>query len=110
MERAMTQPVALSKRRVALAVAGSVGVLAGTLMAFAPAASAAGTQYAVSEVPVTGIAETVAADPATNTIYAVTGGPSGVDVIDGATNTVTAQIALPFAPNLIAVDPASDTV
>jgi DNA-binding beta-propeller fold protein YncE len=104
--------------RVALSLAGAVSLLAGPLLAFAPAASAASSTFAVTEVPVNYTAGSVAADPATNTVYATvyTLGPvtvvdgTTVAVINGTTNTLTARLILPSDPVLVAVDSASDTV
>jgi YVTN family beta-propeller protein len=50
----------------------------------------------------------LAVDPATDTVYVITG--SGVSVINGATNQVTATIPLSAAPGAIATDPATNTV
>jgi YVTN family beta-propeller protein len=50
----------------------------------------------------------MAVDPSTNTIYV--SGNKAVWVIDGATNTVTATIPLPWQANGIAVDPSTHTV
>jgi DNA-binding beta-propeller fold protein YncE len=87
----------------------AAGVLAGAALVLAPASSAASSAYTVSEVPVAaGLVDSVAADPATDTIYADDG--DGIAAIDGATNTVTAVISLPTAPGALAVDEASDTV
>jgi YVTN family beta-propeller protein len=99
-------------RRVALRAAAVAGVLVGTVMTFAPASSAASQAYAATELqfgPVAGdIGGGVAADPATDTVYAATGG-SGVAVINGASGKVTAQIKIPVGPVTVAVDQASDT-
>jgi large repetitive protein len=73
-------------------------------------ASAGGSGYAVSRVVVAGAADSVAADPATGTIYVGTSGPNGVAVLDGATGKITATVSLPYNTDAIAVDSASDTV
>ena len=58
----------------------------------------------------------IAVDSATDTVYvsveSSSGGPNGVDVINGATNTVATTIAEPAnaAPYGLAVDTATDTI
>ncbi len=66
----------------------------------------AATNTLTTAIPIS--AGVLAADPATNTVYAGTAG--GVSVINGATNQVTATIALSAAPVTIATDPATNTV
>ncbi len=66
----------------------------------------AATNTLTTAIPIS--AGVLAADPATNTVYAGTAG--GVSVINGATNQVTATIALSAAPVTIATDPAANTV
>ena len=66
----------------------------------------AATNTLTTAIPIS--AGVLAADPATNTVYAGTAG--GVSVINGATNQVTATIALSAAPGAIATDPATNTV
>jgi YVTN family beta-propeller protein len=95
--------------RVALSLAGALSVVAGMALAFAPAASAASSTYAVTEVPFFCCATGVAADPATDTVY-VAAPNDEVAVVDGATDAVTAQIGVANFPALVAVDQASDTV
>ncbi len=98
-------------RTVSLAVAGAVALLAGMVLVFAPASSAASTAFAVTEVPVAAAtAGSVTTDQTTDTVYAATSSPPGVAVLDGATNAVTGQISLPFAPTLVTADPVTDTV
>src|SRR5215469_8178235 len=94
--------------RVALRAAAVVSLLVSTMLVSGPAAATPSSAYAVTEVPVGGVVEGAAADPATNTVY-VSGG-SGVAVIDGASDAVIAQISLPQLPSAIAVDQTSDTV
>jgi YVTN family beta-propeller protein len=97
-------------RRAALRAAVVVSLLAGVGMAFAPASSAAGSTYAVTEVPASNYGLLgVAADPVTDTVYA-TDNQNVVTVIDGADNTVTTQIDLRSRLDFVAVDQASDTV
>ncbi len=97
--------------RVALSLAGVMSLLAGTLLALAPAASAASSTFAVTEVPaVAGFPNSVAVDPATNTVYAGIENDHAVAVIDGASNAETALINLPNFLDTVAVDPATDTV
>ena len=57
-----------------------------------------------------GLPNSVAVDPATNTVYAGIDNGHAVAVIDGASNAETALINLPNIPNTVAVDPATDTV
>lgn len=83
-------------------------LLAASLGAGIPAASAANSGFAVSRIPGSTTAALVAADAVTNTIYQVDSG-TGVTVIDGVTGSVTATISAPGAGN-VAVDPATDTV
>jgi YVTN family beta-propeller protein len=52
----------------------------------------------------------VAVNSTTNTIYAVNSYASTVAVIDGATNAVTATIAVPSVPLGVAVNPVTNTV
>ncbi|HUB41312.1 MAG TPA: putative Ig domain-containing protein [Streptosporangiaceae bacterium] len=58
----------------------------------------------------------IAVDSTTNTVYvsvaSSSGGPNGVDVINGATNTVTTTITEPdgVGPDGLAVDSATDTI
>jgi large repetitive protein len=58
----------------------------------------------------------IAVDSATNTVYvsvaSSSGGPNGVDVINGTTNTVTTTITEPagVGPDGLAVDSATDTI
>jgi YVTN family beta-propeller protein len=86
-----------------------VSLLAGALLVAVPAAASASATYAVTELPVAGPVTRVAADSATNTIYAATAGV-GLTVMSGASGTVTAQISLPALPSAVTVDQASDTV
>jgi YVTN family beta-propeller protein len=51
----------------------------------------------------------VAVDQATNTVYVVCGLGNSVDVINGATNSLTAIIVMPGA-GALAVDPATDKI
>jgi YVTN family beta-propeller protein len=105
--------VALGKSwRAILSVAGAASLLVGVAMALTPASAAASSTYAVTEVPIAAtLVDGVAADPATNTVYAdVSVQPYAIAVINGATDAVTAQINLPFEPGVVAVDSASDTV
>ncbi len=97
------------RRPGALTLAGAVSLLAGTLLVAAPASAAPSSTYAVTEVPSFCCVESVAADQATDTVYATS--PNGdVEVIDGANNTVSSQISVSNFPGGIAVDQASDTV
>ena len=66
----------------------------------------AATNTLTTAIPIS--AGALAADPATNTIYA--GTDNSVSVISGATNQVTATIALSAEPGAIATDPAAHTV
>jgi large repetitive protein len=103
----------LGERRwpsTAVRAAVVITALAGTALVAAPAASAASSAYAVTEVPVGYDATGVAADPATDTVYAALNNGHAVAVIDGATNTLTAQVGLPISPAFVAVDQAADTV
>lgn len=83
---------------------------AGALLALAPAASAASSTYAATELPVGDAVSSVAADPANNTVYAALSGDNAVGVIDGADNTLTAKVSVSDGPYALAVDQASDTV
>ena len=106
-------PRARRRRRAALSLAGAASLLAGTFLALAPAASAANSTFAVTEVgTAAAVASGIAADPVTDTVYAATsaGSDNGIAVIDAATNTLTTQISLADTPTVVAVDPASDTV
>lgn len=94
--------------RVTFALAGTACLLAGTLLALGSADAAASAAYAVTEVPNSTATYEVAADPHDNTVYAVTS--FGLDVINGATNTITAHITTTLPPDAVAVDPVSDTV
>jgi DNA-binding beta-propeller fold protein YncE len=96
-------------RRAVISVAGAVTLFAGFGLALAPASSAASSTFAVTELPVGSITESIATDPATNTVYAATS-TAGIAVINGATNTVTSQINVPPSSGALAVDTASDTV
>jgi large repetitive protein len=100
-------------RRVALRVVAAVSLMAGAVIVLSPAGSAASSAYAVTELQfgpgVADIGGGVAADPATDTVYAATG-DSGVAVINGASGTVAAQIKVPLAAVAVAVDQASDSV
>jgi YVTN family beta-propeller protein len=51
----------------------------------------------------------VAVNPATNTAYVTNYGSGTVSVIDEATNTVTANIAVGSGPTGVAVNPATNT-
>jgi large repetitive protein len=95
--------------RAALSIAGIAGLLASVVTALAPAA-ASSSEFAVTRVPVSSMADSVAADPATGTVYATTVKPAGIAVIDGATDMVTATISTGFVPEVVAVDPSADTV
>jgi YVTN family beta-propeller protein len=108
----MRPSAALGPRRIpraVLRIAAVVSMLAGTALVVAPAASAAGSTYATTELPFCcqGVVG-VAADPATDTVYA--GASGGVAIIDGATDTVIAQNQVPDDAAVVAVDQASDTV
>jgi YVTN family beta-propeller protein len=97
------------RKRVAVSLAAALSLLAGTLLALAPAASAASSGYAVTEIYTSGgPTYGVAGDPATNTIYA--GAYTSLDVIDGTSNTITAQIDLGWPVQSVAVDATTDTV
>ena len=52
----------------------------------------------------------LAVDPSTDTVYVSNEGGNSVSVIDGATKTVTATVAVGFQPGQVAVDPNTDTV
>ncbi len=112
----LSNPVSIVVRtvrrgRVALSLAGAVSLLAGSLLALAPAASAASSTFAVTEVPIgLGFANSVAVDPATNTVYAGIDNGHAVAVIDGTSNAESALINLPNSPSTVAVDPATNTV
>jgi len=109
--RSVSIAVRMARRWRAVSIAGAVAMLAGMVLVFAPASSAASTAYAVTEVPVTSaIAGSVTTDQTTDTVYVGISSPTGIAVLDGATNAVTAQISLPFAPRLVTADPATDTV
>jgi YVTN family beta-propeller protein len=112
------RPISVASRgarrvRVNLSVAGAAGLLASSLLVTASAAAAASSDYAVTQLSIGADAYAVGSDPVTNTIYV--GWYSGIAVIDGTTNTVTAQIAGVTAVDggsvsAIAVDSATDTV
>ena len=74
------------------------------------------TRTITATVTLSSIAEGVAVDTATDTIYVTelssSSGPAGVEVINGATNAITATIpaAAGTSPLGIAVDSATDTV
>ncbi len=88
--------------------------MAGALPETGPAASGTAGGFAVTRVVVGRAAGSVAADPATDTIYALYSKssllPGAIAVINGATDTVTASIDLAFIPSVVTVDTASDTV
>ena len=91
---------------------------AGVVMAILPVAgqAAAGTAgfsfYNATRVQVGADSVAVAVDSQTDTIYAAiaNGKPRGIAVIDGATNTVTADVPTAEPPVAVAVDDATDTV
>jgi YVTN family beta-propeller protein len=93
--------------RVAFALVSAGSLLTGTILALSPAASAASSAYAVTEVPV-GSGDSLATDPVTNTIYA--GSDGGLNVIDGASGSQTTQVATGWVVGAVAVDTSSDTV
>ncbi len=102
-------PASTRRKRAACSVAAATGLLGGILLALAPAASAASSSYAVTEIYTSGgPTYGVAGDPATNTIYA--GSYTFLDVIDGTSNTITAQIDLGWPVQSVAVDATTDTV
>jgi large repetitive protein len=70
-----------------------------------------GASQAVEDsITVPGTPMSIAVDPATNTVYAAS--PSGLTVIDGATNSVITTITTASGGGFeqVAVDPATDTV
>jgi DNA-binding beta-propeller fold protein YncE len=91
---------------------------AGVVMAILPVAgqAAAGTAgfgfYNATRVQVGADSVAVAVDSQTDTIYAAIadGNTRGIAVIDGATNTMTADVPTAGPPVDVAVDDASDTV
>jgi DNA-binding beta-propeller fold protein YncE len=91
---------------------------AGVVMAILPATgqAAAGTAgfsyYNATRVQVGPDSVGVAVDSQTDTIYAAIAGGNtrGIAVIDGATNTVTADVPTAEPPVAVAVDDATDTV
>lgn len=76
------------------------------------AEAAASSTFAVTELHTGSVLATIAANPATDTVYAsTTTGTFGIAVINGASNAVTTHINLPSPPPaVIAADPATDTV
>ena len=81
-----------------------------------------GATNTATAIPAGGPLAGVAVNPTTNTIYALNGGstssslggtvvnPGSVAVINGATNTVTATIALPGLASFIAVNPVTNHI
>src|SRR5215472_755804 len=99
------------RRRVVLPAAAAISLLASMVLASAAAGAAPSSAFAVTELATGGNNFGIAADPATNTVYAADGGlPTGISVIDGATKAVTTQISVDAVISDLAVDPASDTL
>jgi YVTN family beta-propeller protein len=81
-----------------------------------------GVTNTATTIPAGGPLADVAVNPTTNTIYALNGGsqssglggtvvtPGSVAVINGATNAVTATIALPGLASFIAVNPVTNQI
>jgi YVTN family beta-propeller protein len=69
-----------------------------------------GATNAASQIGVGSIPSAVAVNPATNTVYVVDRGSNDLEVIDGATNAVTAAIPVGTAPFTVAVNPVTNTV
>ena len=81
-----------------------------------------GATNTATTIPAGGPLAGVAVNPTTNTIYALNGGsqssglggtvvtPGSVAVIDGATNAITATIALPGLATFIAVNPVTNQI
>ena len=81
-----------------------------------------GATNTATTIPAVGPLASVAVNPTTNTVYALNGGsqssglggivvtPGYVSVINGATNAVTATIALPALGSHIVVNPATNQV
>lgn len=97
----------LKLRQGCLPLIASAGLAAALLSSAAASANAAGTGYSASRVPGGALAIATAVDPATNTIYVV--GSSGLEVVDGATDTASSMVSLTDAV-WVAVDSATDTV
>ena len=69
------------------------------------------TASVVGTVAIAGAIESLAVNQATDTVYVVAGAAPAIYVIDGATNTITATIALPIASaGGIAVDSSTNMV
>jgi large repetitive protein len=95
-------------RRYALLLAAAAPVVA----LFLPGAvsAAAGTGYSVSLLATHEEETQVAVDSATDTVYAIADVSSQVQVVNGATGTLTTTVTLPLHASAIAVDAATDTV
>lgn len=112
----MRQPWRLAwhrSRSFAIILMAVLSPLAALLPAIAggvdSAAAATADGYTASRIP-TGLESVfVAVDSVTGTVY-LADATDRITVVNGATNTVTAAIALPTAPRGIAVDPVTDTV
>jgi DNA-binding beta-propeller fold protein YncE len=84
--------------------------------AWAGSAIAAGTGYLVSRVPGSAFSLGVAVDTSTDTVYvtisATAAAPGRIDIIDEATNTLTASIAVPGGTSHagIAANSSTDTI
>jgi large repetitive protein len=95
-------------RRYALLLAATSTAIA--LLAPSDAGAAAGTGYSVSLLATHEEETQVAVDPATDTVYAIVNVSSQVQVVNGATGTLTTTVTLPSHASAIAVDAATDTV
>ncbi len=101
-------------RRVAAAGISTVTISMAAL--YGPVAASADSSYQVTATAVVGSgtnnAFSISADLASDTIYAANYGDGTLSVIDGASNTVTATVALGSGshPLGVAVDPSADIV
>jgi YVTN family beta-propeller protein len=86
-------------------------VLALMLLGHLPLAHAADPFGVIATIPVSeGPLDVVAVNPATNRIFAATSGREAVAVIDGATNSVIAQIPLSASTSGIGVNAATNRI
>lgn len=72
--------------------------------------SIATAQSVVAHIPIGRTPTSLAANQATNLVYAVSRQPRSMVVIDGATNTISADVPLNFEPEEIAVNPTTNRI
>lgn len=67
-------------------------------------------QSVVAHIPIGRTPTSLAVNPVTNLVYAASKQPRSILVLDGSTNTISADVALNFEPEEIAVNPTTNRV